>query len=103
VIVRMSEARVLPGLLDQFVEFIVERAWPAMEAADGFVGGELYRADSASEPRLVLLTRWRDEAALAGFAGPDWRSTPVVLPDEQRFLARPLHVSHFTQVVGRVS
>jgi hypothetical protein len=100
VIVRMWEARVTPGLLDQFVEFVVERAWPAMEAADGFAGGELYRADSATEPRLVMITRWRDEAALAGFAGRDWGCTPVVLPDEERFLARSPHVWHFTQVLG---
>ena len=97
-IVRMCEARAVPGRLDEFVEFTLDRGWPAMEAADGFAGGELYRADSDTEPRLVMITRWRDEAALAGFAGPDWRSTPVVLPDEEQYLARPLHVWHFTQV-----
>jgi heme-degrading monooxygenase HmoA len=101
VIVRMWEARVTPGLLDQFVEFLVERAWPVMEAADGFAGGELYRADSGTEPRLVMITRWRNEAALARFAGPDWRSTPVVLPEEDRFLTRPPQVWHFTQVPVR--
>jgi heme-degrading monooxygenase HmoA len=102
-VVRMWEARAVPGLLDEFVEFVVERGWPAMEAVDGFAGGELYRADSESEPRLVMITRWRDEAALAEFAGPDWQSSPVVLPDEERFLARPPHVWHFTQVLGHGS
>ncbi len=98
VIVRMFEARVLPGMLDEFVEFAVQHGWPAVAHADGFVSGELYRADSETEPRLVLISRWRDEAALAAFAGPDWRSAPVVLPGAERFLARPPHVWHFTQV-----
>ena len=100
-IVRMWEGRVVPGRLDEFVELVVERGWPVLEAAAGFVGGELYRADSDTEPRLVLITRWRDEAALAAFAGPDWWSTPVALPDGERFLARPPHVWHFTQVPVR--
>ena len=97
-IARMFEARVRPGLLDEFVRFAVEHGWPAVAAADGFVGGELYRADSDTEPRLVLVSRWRDEAALAAFAGPDWRTAPVLLPGAERFLARPPHVWHFTQV-----
>jgi heme-degrading monooxygenase HmoA len=99
-IVRMFEARVVPGLLDEFVDFVVERVLPAMEAADGFAGGEVYRADSDTEPRLVMITRWRDEAALAGFAGPEWRTRAAVPPEEERFLARPPHVWHFTQVLG---
>jgi heme-degrading monooxygenase HmoA len=98
VIVRMLEARVVPGLLDEFADFVAQRVWPAMAALDGFGGGELYRADSDTEPRLVMITRWRDEGALAAFAGPDWRLAPVVQPDEERFLARAPHVWHFTQV-----
>jgi hypothetical protein len=96
----MWEARVVPGLLDELVGFVVARVWPTLVAADGFGGGELYRADSDTEPRLVLLTRWRDEAALAAAAGPGWRAA-VLLPGEDRFHARPPHVWHFTQVPVR--
>jgi heme-degrading monooxygenase HmoA len=98
VIVRMWEARSHPGQLDALVETVVERAWPVLEAAEGFVGGEVYRADSDVEPRLVVLTRWRDEAALAGYAGPGWRERPEPLPDQDRLLARPPHIWHFTPV-----
>jgi heme-degrading monooxygenase HmoA len=97
VIARMWEARALPGRLDELVE-LVAGAWPALRAADGFAGGDLYRADSDTDPRLVLVTRWRDAAALAAAAGPGWRDTPVPLPGEERLHARPPHVWHFTPV-----
>jgi heme-degrading monooxygenase HmoA len=97
-IVRMFEARAVPGLLDEFVDFVRDRVVPAMQAVDGFGDAELYRADSDAEPRLVLISRWRDEAALEGFAGPDWRTRVPVPPEEERFLARPPHVWHFAQV-----
>jgi hypothetical protein len=94
----MWEARARPGRLDELVELMTGRAWPALAAADGFAGAELYRADSATDPRLVLLTRWRDEAALAAAAGPGWQDTPVLLPGEELLHARPPHVWHFTPV-----
>jgi heme-degrading monooxygenase HmoA len=94
----MEEARAVPGRLDALVEDVVRRVWPALERADGFAGGELYRADSDTDPRLVAITRWRDEAALAGYAGPRWRETPVAIPAGEPSVARPPHVWHFTQV-----
>lgn len=96
-IARMWEARAVPGRLDELVE-VVRAAWPQLAAADGFAGGELYRADSDIDPRLVLVTRWRDEAALAAAAGPAWREAPVLLPGEQALHARAPHVWHFTPV-----
>ena len=100
-IVRMCEARAVPGRLEELVGFVLERVWPAVSAADGFRGGEVYRADSDTDPRLVVLTRWRDEAALAAVAGPGWRDAAVLLPGEDRLHARPPHVWHFTQVPVR--
>jgi heme-degrading monooxygenase HmoA len=97
VIARMWEARALPGRLDELVA-LVRRAWPALAAADGFAGGELYRSDSDTDPRLVLVTRWQDEAALAAVAGPGWREAAVLLPGEEQLHARPPHVWHFTPV-----
>ena len=88
----------MPGRLDALVEDVVHRVWPALERADGFAGGELYRADSDTDPRLVAITRWRDEAALAAFVGPAWRSAPTVLPRDERLVARPPHAWQFTPV-----
>ncbi|HVQ94068.1 MAG TPA: antibiotic biosynthesis monooxygenase [Mycobacteriales bacterium] len=96
-IARMWEARARPGRLDDLAA-LVAAAWPALAATDGFAGGELYRADSATDPRLVAITRWRDEAALAAAAGPGWRDTPVTVAGEAALHARPPHVWHFTPV-----
>jgi heme-degrading monooxygenase HmoA len=93
----MWEARVRPGALDDLIA-LIRRHWTDLSTVDGFVDGELYRADSGDEPRLVLLTRWRDEAALAAAAGPGWRSAAVPLPGEEPLHARPPHVWHFTPV-----
>ena len=95
-LVRMSEARVVPGRLEEFAELTRRVAFPLMRAAPGFLGGELYRAEDP--PLLVMITRWRDEDALAAFDGPDWRDQPVILADEEQFLVRPSHVWHFTPV-----
>jgi heme-degrading monooxygenase HmoA len=94
----MWEARALPGRLDELVDLVTGKVWPALAAADGFAGGELYRADSGTDPRLVLITRWRDEAALAAAAGPAWRDAAVTVPGEAALHARPPHVWHFTPV-----
>lgn len=92
----MWEARVRPGAQDELVA-LIRRHWTALSQVDGFVSGELYRSDDG-EPRLVLVTRWRDEAALAAAAGPGWRATAVPLPGEEPLHARPPHVWHFTAV-----
>jgi heme-degrading monooxygenase HmoA len=93
----MWEARVRPGAVDELVA-LIRRHWAELSTVDGFAGGELYRADDAGAPRLVLVTRWRDEAALAAAAGPGWRTAAVPLPGELALHARPPHVWHFTPV-----
>jgi len=89
-IVRVSEARVRPGLLSEFRDFIVDGT-KSFDELDGFLGDEIL----VGEDELIYISRWRDEAALERFAGPAWRSSPVVLPAEERFLAAPLRVRHF--------
>ena len=91
----MAEGRAVPGAAEELAALLVAVAWPPMAATDGFLGGELYRSD---DERLVMVTRWRDEAAVEAYAGPGWRDTAVVLPEERRLLARPPHVWHFRQV-----
>ena len=98
-ITRMWEARVVPALLDEFTTFIRDAVWADMEAADGFEGGTLYRSLD-QEARLVMISNWRDEAALAAFAGPDWRTSPMVEDLQRDYLAGPTHVWHFEPLPG---
>ena len=87
VIVRMWETPVKRGRTDDFVAFVASRVWPAVTGAEGFLGGEMLRSVGRADERLLLVTRWRDEAALEQFLGPAWTAhelTPVA--DEEPFL-----------------
>lgn len=98
-IIRRSTARVRPGLLDEFRAFI-EAGTAGFAAHDGFVSDEIVvrrgsaAPDAPAPDTLTYVSRWRDAAALAAYAGPGWRTEPVVLPDEDRFLLSPLHLRH---------
>ncbi|WP_454859333.1 antibiotic biosynthesis monooxygenase [Promicromonospora soli] len=88
-IIRSSTARVRPGMLDEFRAFI-EAGTAGFAALDGFLGDEIV----VGPDTLTYVSRWRDAAALAAYAGPGWRTDPVVLEDEDRFLVEPLRVRH---------
>lgn len=88
-IIRSSTALVRPGMLDEFRAFI-EAGVTEFAALDGFLGDEIV----VGPDTLTYVSRWRDTAALVGFAGPGWRTEPVVFEDEDRFLVAPLRVRH---------
>lgn len=94
-IVRMWEARVRPERLAEVRDWIASTVWPAMVARDGFLGAELLRSCPHDADRLLLMSRWRDEAAVAAFAGPHWWDTPRVAAGEEAFVLRPPQVWHF--------
>jgi heme-degrading monooxygenase HmoA len=62
VIVRMWEAKVVPGRLDDAVDYLTEAVVPDARAAPGCLGAEAFRA-LGGEERVVLITRWEDEHA----------------------------------------
>jgi heme-degrading monooxygenase HmoA len=63
-IARMWESRLDPERAADFVTHLRLVVWPALQGADGFVGGETYRSDDG-ELRAVLVTRWTDAASAA--------------------------------------
>jgi heme-degrading monooxygenase HmoA len=89
VIARMWETRLNPAQVDEFCAWVKAEAWPQFEAAPGFGGGELYRADDAR--RAVVITRWASADDLA--AGSGWFDLGA-----ERFCARPPDGWEFTQV-----
>lgn len=96
-IVRIYQARVVPGRADRLCELIRTKSWPRMQQADGFLGCELYR--STDEPdTVVMVSRWADEAALHKWAGPLWRVRPVANREDYQFLQETDHVQHFELV-----
>ncbi|GAA1855118.1 antibiotic biosynthesis monooxygenase [Myceligenerans crystallogenes] len=88
-IIRRSTARVRDGMMTEFREFIAAGTAEFREL-DGFLGDEIVVGPGT----LTYVSRWRDEAALAAYAGPGWRTEPVVRADEDRYLTQPLRVTH---------
>ncbi|PWI41887.1 antibiotic biosynthesis monooxygenase family protein [Streptomyces sp. ICBB 8177] len=95
-IVRVWEAPVVPGLMGEFCAMMAADVVPPIRQVDGCLGAELLCSTDPQEPRVLLVSRWRDEAALRGYAGPMWRVRPVWAEQELRYLLRAPRVSHFT-------
>ena len=99
-IVRMWEAHVTPDRVDEFCAQLTDRSIPALATLDGFLGAELLRSVSEEDHRVVVLARWRDEAAIRAYAGAMWRIRPVWAEGEFRNLEHPPVVSHFSPVTN---
>lgn len=88
-IARMWESRIHPDQLDEFCDWVRDAAWPQFTSADGFLGGEAYRADD--QYRAVIVTRWTDADAMA--SGNSWFDLGA-----ERFCAREPVGWEFTPV-----
>lgn len=98
-IVRIWEAKVLPRLVDEFCAKLDAEVVPALRDTDGFEGAELLRSVTDDDHRVLVVTRWRDVAAVQAYAGPMWRIRPVWAEGELGYLEHPPSVSHFEPVV----
>ncbi|MGV9263083.1 antibiotic biosynthesis monooxygenase family protein [Kitasatospora sp. NPDC003701] len=97
-IVRIWAGQVTAGCVEEFCAVLTTQVIPQLGRADGCLGGELLRSVEEDGHRVLVLSRWRDEDALRGYAGPMWRIRPVWSEGELRYLAHPPEVSHFTLV-----
>ncbi|WP_441249308.1 antibiotic biosynthesis monooxygenase family protein [Kitasatospora sp. McL0602] len=95
-IVRVWEAEVQPRRAEEFWARLVGEAVPGLAGVDGFLGAELWRGVTEGDHRVLMVTRWRDEAAVRAYAGPMWRIRPVWAEGEFEALEHPPRVSHFT-------
>lgn len=69
----------------------------AVRTLPGLYPGLLDHEVLLAPPDSVLyVSRWRNEKALAAYAGEGWRDRPVVLPGDEDYLVEPLRVRHFT-------
>ncbi|MFJ8041769.1 antibiotic biosynthesis monooxygenase family protein [Kitasatospora sp. NPDC096147] len=94
-IVRIWEAQVVPARREEFCARLADEVIPALDGTDGYQGAELLRSVSALDHRVLVVTRWRDEAALRAYAGTMWRIRPVWAEGEFGFLEHPPSVAHF--------
>ncbi|MGF1429798.1 antibiotic biosynthesis monooxygenase family protein [Kitasatospora sp. LaBMicrA B282] len=95
-IIRIWEAQVAPKLMSEFCTVVQSEMLPLLVGLDGYLGGELLRSLPDSTHRVLVITRWRDEEALRGYAGPMWAKRPVWSDSEEGYLEHPPEVAHFT-------
>jgi|GEM_PF-5684603 len=94
-IVRMSEASVLPDRIAEFTAALAELVATFPERFEGLVSHEVL-TDSDDPTRIVYVSRWTSEQALVAFAGPNWQHDPVTFPQEELYVSAPLALRHFT-------
>ncbi|MCG6495331.1 antibiotic biosynthesis monooxygenase family protein [Kitasatospora sp. A2-31] len=99
-IVRIWAGQVMAEHIEEFCSVLLSQVIPQLGERDGCLGGELLRSVSDDGHRVLVVSRWRDEEALRGYAGPMWRIRPVWSEGELRYLAHPPEVSHFMPVAA---
>ncbi|MFG3053182.1 antibiotic biosynthesis monooxygenase family protein [Kitasatospora sp. NPDC048239] len=97
-IIRIWAGQVTAGRIEEFRSLLTSRVIPELVRTDGCLGGELMQSVTDDGHRVLVVSRWRDEAALRGYAGPMWRIRPVWSEGELRYLAHPPEVTHFTPI-----
>jgi len=94
-IVRILQLDVRPDRMDRFLEIGPARVRQGIEGAEGLLSVEiLWPTDDRSG--VVVISRWRNEEAIAAWAGPMWRMRPVRIDtDLADYLAHSSRVSHY--------
>lgn len=98
-IVRVSEARVRPGMAEEFLTALTDLVASFPDTYAGLISHNVL-VDRADPLRVQYVSRWADEASLVTYAGEEWATTPVTFPDEDRFLTGRLTLVHFDVIAG---
>jgi heme-degrading monooxygenase HmoA len=92
VVIRIFRVRARPGRGPELERVVRERGVPNIAKREGLVSLFLGRPDDGDERDLVLISVWRDLAALRAFKGDAWREARL-LPEEVE-LAESTSVTH---------
>ncbi len=80
-IVRVFRAKIRKGRVAEFKRMVLDQSIPWLKSSDGMLGYFPGEPFGYNGQEFVMITLWRDLAALEAFAGTDWE-TPVVTEDE---------------------
>lgn len=92
---RESRAVVREGQLEAFLDALSTEVGDYRNRYDGLLSDEIV-VENGPPAQVTYRTVWRDEAAVAAFAGPDWRTSPVTFPNEDHYLSEALRLDHVT-------
>jgi heme-degrading monooxygenase HmoA len=80
-VIRIFRVRARPGRATELERVVRERGVPNIARREGLVSLFLGRPDDGDDHDLVLLSVWRDLAAIRAFKGDAWREARL-LPEE---------------------
>ncbi len=90
---RLFRVRIDPALRAEFEERFAAVSVRTVEEAAGFISCSIHRPTAWSPDEYLMISCWRDEAALIAFAGQEW-NRPVIPPGMERFV-RECSVHHY--------
>lgn len=94
-IIRISEAQVMPDRVEAFIDQLRTLVASFPTRYEGLLSHEIL-VGIDDPTRIQYVSRWTDQTALIAYAGENWARDPVTFPNEDRFLAAPLTLRHFT-------
>jgi hypothetical protein len=95
-ITRVWQGRIVPGKAEDYLMLMLQTGLPDYRATPGNLGAWcLHRPDDHAVV-VKLLSFWRDENAIARYAGPDIERARYYDFDFDYLAEMPLRVEHFT-------
>jgi len=94
-IIRIFRARIRERQIAAFKQLVQDQSIPWLERSDGMLGFFPGEPLSENQREFVMITLWRDQAALEAFTGADWNN-PVVTADEAP-LVEAMFADHYNR------
>src|SRR5919201_4282727 len=98
-IARVWTARARPGGADAYAAHFNDHVLPVLEAVVGYEGATLLRRARGDSIELIVVSWWKSEDAIRGFAGDDFERA-VVADEAKRLLTSFDDVVRHYEVCG---
>ena len=95
-IVRVYRARVRPGREADYVALLEGQVLPAAHTTDGLAAFHIARRLDGPTTEFLIITVWRDRAAVEAVAGRDWHQ-PIFFTGEET-LIEGFSIEHFEAI-----
>jgi len=92
-ITRLFRVRIDPSLRTEFEERFADISVRTVEESAGFISCSIHRPTAWSADEYLMISCWKDEAALKEFAGEEWNR--AVIPDGMEKYVREYDVHHY--------
>lgn len=93
-IVRVWSCRCKRGKQDEFENFIRSELLPTLRQIDGCLYAIAAKDFAGRQPKVMLVTVWKNLDSLKSFTGPQWRRR-IVNPKAATFISGKPELEHF--------